>query len=217
MRTFLLSLAALLFLATATVTGRLVSRRALVDDTALVATSSAFGKLGAVLADLLWLQLDRYHHIWMYQGNDWTTDRDYLQQLWLITRLKPGFAEAYISGGNHLAINLGAPEAGLDLLREGLLRCPGDDRIVWEYAVTLWSTDQQGPRATQEAVWDYMRLFRNRRGRVAEPWNSTNCQILLKTTFQESTGRRNHEAISRRYESRSEFIRDAGRVELWPL
>jgi len=212
----ILPFAALLLFTVAYFAGSAVSTQAVEDETASIVASSGLGKLGSVLGDLLWLQLDQYHHLWMYEGNDWTTDRDYLQQLWLITRLNPGFAEAYLSGGNHLAVNLGAPGAGVDLLRRGLENCPGNDRLIWEYAIVLWRTDYLGARATQEAVWDYMGLFRGRRGRVEEPWNYTNSHILLSTAFRECTARRNFGVISRRYDSRSEFIRDAGRVDLWP-
>jgi hypothetical protein len=215
MKHLLLPLAALLLFSVAYLSGAEVSTQVVEDETASIIVSSGLGRLGAVLGDLLWVQLDQYHHMWMYQGNDWTTDRDYLQQLWLITRLNPGYAEAYLSGGNHLAVNLGAPEAGVELLRRGLANCPGNDRLVWEYAIVLWRTDYLGARATQEAVWDYMELFRSRRGRMQEPWNYANCLILLSTTFRECTTRRNFDVISRRYNSRSEFIRDAGRVDLW--
>jgi len=216
MRSFALPIVALLLLTTAFITGREVSRYALQDDTAAEFASSGLGKLGAILADLLWLQLDQYHHIWMYQGNDWTTSTEYLPQLWLITRLNPGFAEAYIAGGNHLAVNLGEPEAGVALLQAGIRNCPENDRVAWEYAVVLWRTGQLGPRATQEATWRYMDMVRRSRFDVAEPWNYTNCSILLKASFREQQDRENHSAIARRYQFRSEFIRDAGRVGLWP-
>jgi len=215
MRTLLLPSTAILLFLVAFMAGSEVSRVAVEDPTASIVAASGLGKLGAVLGDLLWLQLDQYHHMWMYNGNDWTTDRDYLQQLWLITRLNPGFAAAYLSGGNHLAINLGAPEAGVNLLRRGIRNCPGNDLLIWEYAVVLWRTDYLGPRATQEAVWDYMDLMRSRRGNVEEPWNYTNCHLLLSTTFKECTSRRSYDVFARRYDSRSEFIRDARRVNLW--
>jgi hypothetical protein len=216
MRTLILPSTALLLFLLAFLAGSEVSRFAVEDPTASIVAASGLGKLGAVLGDLLWLQLDQYHHMWMYCGNDWTTDRDYLQQLWLITRLNPGFADAYITGGNHLAINLGAHEAGVDLLRRGIRNCPGNDRLIWEYAVVLWKTDYSGPRAAQEAIWEYMDLMRSRRGLLEEPWNYANCHILLKTIFLECPERRNFNVISNRYHLRSEFIRDAGRVNLWP-
>jgi len=215
-RSATLPVTAVLLFAAVYLSGDLVSRRVVEDPTAGIVASEGLGRLGAVLGDLLWLQLDDYHHITMYQGYDWTTDRTYLQQLWLISRLNPGFPETYLTGGNHVAVNLGAPEEGLDLLRRGLENCPGDDRIVWEYAIVLWRTGHEGPRSTMEAVWDYMDLVRRRRMDVQEPWNYANCHILLKTVLLEDTLRRNSRFLSDRYQSRSEFLRDLGRVALWP-
>ncbi len=100
---------AVVFLFIAVVSGRIAGETAWENEAASEAVSSGAGEIGSILADILWLQLDQYHHIWMYQGNEWTTATDYLPQLWLIIKLDPTFAEAYIDGGYHLVRNLGHP------------------------------------------------------------------------------------------------------------
>ena len=207
---------AVIFLAAAVVFGRLATGSyTRGNPQAAEALSSGSRQIGTVLADVLWLQLDRYHHIWMYQGYDWATATDYLPQLWLITKLDPDFAEAYIDGGYHLGVNLGYPEEGLELLDQGVINCPDDEEVFWEKAVVLWETNYRGYRATHEAVWDYLRLVSKKRGDIAHPWNEANANMLLEFTFEEDSLRRNHMRIAERYSNRTDFIRFARRSGLW--
>lgn len=207
---------ALLFLVVAFFSGAIADRMITADGTAAQALDSGLSRLGSVVADLLWLELDKYHHLGMYQGVDWTANTDYLPQLWLITRLNPGFVDAYLTGGYHLAVNLGMPAEGIALLQRGLLNCPADDRIRWEYTTVLWETNYLGPRATQESAWTYLDIVRRRRGNVQEIWNEPNAELILKAAFLADSTRMHSVSIAHRYQSRSEFIRDAGRVNLWP-
>ncbi len=210
-----LYLSALLFLIIAVVSGRIASESAGGNEIASEAVSTGTGQIGGLLADILWLQLDQYHHIWMYQGNEWITATDYLPQLWLIIKLDPGFAEAYIDGGYHLAINLNMPEEGLELLGEGARQCPDNERILWEKATVLWETDFYGTRVTHEAVWNYLDLVKRKRGQITEPWNEANAAMILEFTFEEDTLRRNNLRISERYADRCDLIRFARREGFW--
>jgi len=207
---------ALLLLLTAILSGAAVSRRFFDDGTAARALDSSLGRLGSIVADILWMQLDDYHHLEMYQGLDWTTNTKYLPQLWLITRLNPDLVDAYLTGGNHLAVNLGMPEEGIALLQRGLRNCPDDTRLVWEYTAVLWLTDYLGPRATQEAAWRFLNLIRRRRGDIEEIWNEPNAELVLRGAFNLDSTRMHSDRISVRYLDRSEFIRDAGRNAIWP-
>ncbi len=185
------------------------------NEIASEAVSSSVGEIGSVLADALWLQLDQYHHIWMYQGNDWVTATDYLPQLWLIVKLDPTFADAYVDGGYHLAINLGRQEEGLELLNEGIRRCPGNEKILWEKLIVLWKSGYFGYRATEEAAWAYLDLVKKKRGQIVEPWNEANASMILQFTFEDDSLRLNHTRISERYAERSDFTRFA-RSEFFP-
>jgi len=210
-----LYLLAVLFLSIAVISGRIAGKTARENETASEAVSSGLDEIGGTLADLLWLQLDRYHHIWMYQGNEWMTATDYLPQLWLIIKLDPTFTEAYIDGGYHLTINLGHPEEGIRLLEEGVRQCPDDERMRWERLVVLWQSNYYGCRAIQEAAWDYMNLVKGKRGQIVEPWNEANASLILELCFENDTLRYNHMRISERYAERCDFIRFASRNDLW--
>jgi len=211
-----LYLLALLFLAAAVLLGIVASGRGLRGSRAgEEAIRAGTGELGTVIADLLWLQLDRYHHIWMYQGNQWATATDYLPQLWLITRLDPDFAEAYIDGGYHLAVNLGHVEDGLELLYSGRRNCPESEGILWEILAVVCETGHGGPRAAHEAAWDYLRLVARKRGHITEPWNEANADLILEFTFQDDSSRVNHERLARIYEGRTTLIRYARSRDLW--
>ncbi len=214
-RDLLLILAALAFLAIAVVSGALVSRETASRNVAGQAVESGLHYFGSFMADILWLKLDQYHHIWMYQGTDWSTATDYLPHLWLIVRLDPNYVMAYVDGGYHLAVNLGAEEEGIELLERGLRYNPRDEALLWEYAVVLWATEYYGPRRAAEASWDYLDLTRRNRGMMAMPWNEPNAQILLRDAFRRDSLRANADRIAERYQRRSEFIRDANRVDMW--
>jgi hypothetical protein len=206
---------ALIFLSMAVLSGRITGELAGDNETASAVLSSGAERIGGVLASVLWLQLDRYHHIWMYQGNDWVTDTEYLPQLWLITKLDPTFAEAYIDGGYHLVINLGHPEEGFELLQEGVIQCPDNERMLWERAVVLWETNYYGPRATCQAAWAYIDLIRSKRGVISEPWNEANAYFIIGSAFEKDVSRLNSSRIARRYDERCSFIRSARIEGLW--
>jgi hypothetical protein len=164
--------------------------------------SSGFEEIRIFLADLLYLQIDRYHHIMTYQGYDWRVITDYLPQLWLITKLNPTFSEAYIEGGNHLAVNLGYVEEGLQVLREGLRNCPNDPAIVWEYAYVSWKTGALPPRELSMSLWNFLALERRSDLLAVElTWytNAMNARRLLWWTFEDYTDHADHIRIAECY------------------
>lgn len=200
-------LLALFFLSVAVISGRIAVEIEDENAPASMAVSSGLDEIGGILADILWLQLDRYHHIWMYQGNDWVTATDYLPQLWLILELSPGFEQAYVDGGYHLAVNLNEYEKGIELLRRGARNCPWSEYVLWENAVVLWETGYCGSRETEEAAWQYLRLVRRKRGRIVDPWNEANANLILQLEFEQDSTRRNNIAISDHYSHRCEILR----------
>lgn len=213
---------AVVFLFISVVSGRIATDNTWKNEAASQAVSSGAGEIGAILADILWLQLDRYHHIWMYQGNEWMTATDYLPQIWLIIKLDPTFEEAYIDGGYHLTINLGHIEEGLRLLQEGVRQCPDSERMLWERLIVLWQSNyygssaiQDSSRAIQEAAWDYMALVKHKRGQISDPWNEANASLIIGFSFENDSLRRNHMEISERYSQRCSFIRFASQSGFW--
>ncbi|MBN2585898.1 MAG: hypothetical protein JXA64_01840 [Candidatus Fermentibacteraceae bacterium] len=206
-RELFLYLFAVLFLALAVVTGSLASSgRHCGNDAAEATVTAGVGEIGRVLADILWLQMDRYHHIWMYQGRDWTSATDYLPQLWLVIRLNPGFPDAYIDGAYHLGINLGFPEESMRLLQQGVRNCPDNEGVYWERLIVLWQSNYLGTRETRLAAWDYLDLVRRKGGNISDPWNEANAAMIIGFTFQDDTLRRNSSRLAERYIERREFM-----------
>jgi hypothetical protein len=171
--------------------------------------SSGLREVRTFLADLLYLQLDRYHHILLYQGYDWKVVTDYLPQLWLVTRLDPSFGEAYADGGYHLAINLGHVEDGIELLLMGMENCPDDPDVSWEYAYVTWKTGSLSRREQVESVWSYLRLERrlDMSASVIERYtNAMNACRLLWWTFEDYAGRADNTRIAERYRRRVDVM-----------
>ncbi len=213
-RELYLYLFAVLFLAVAVVTGSLATAGQQGENRAAEATVTAgVGEIGRVLADILWLQIDRYHHIWMYEGRDWVTATDYLPQLWLVIKLNPGFPDAYIDGAYHLGINLGLPEESMRLLEQGVRNCPDNERMLWERLIVLWQSNYLGTRETRMAAWDYLDLVRRKGGNISEPWNEANAAMIIGFTFQDDTLRRNSARLAVRYSERRELMSLARRTD----
>jgi hypothetical protein len=168
-------------------------------------TSAAFEELRGVLADILFLQLDQYHHIWIYQGNPWHTATDYLPQIWLIARLDPQFIEVYVDGAYHLAVNLGRPDEGMELLREGMAANPDNEDLMWEYAFLIQQLEESSPEARLEACWDLLHLARRRSG-TDDPLREKNVCDLLEIIFRDEAVRRGAERISSRYQRRQRML-----------
>ncbi len=201
----------ILFFSVAVITGRIaVLENQYRDTTASRAFNAGAGQLGEVIADFLWLDMDRYHHIWMYQGHDWKTATDYLPQLWLVTKLNPDFPDAYVDGSYHLAVNLGNFQEGIRLLDRGMRNCPDNEKIYWEKLQILWQTGNGSPRQVRLAAWDYLDLVRRKSGDIAEPWNEANAYMITGFTFRDDSTRRNSPVLSRRYDQRADFLRSAG-------
>lgn len=196
-------LAAALLLAAAVMLGRMATADNPAGNTAARQTLDAGTReLGRILADLLWIEIDNYHHILMFQDYDWMTTAEYLPQLWLVIHLAPDFPDAYIDAGNHLAVNLGMPDEGLRVLDRGISNCPDNEKIFWERLVVLWMTDHEGAESTRMAGWDYLDLVRRKRGEIEEPWNEANASMIISFTFLEDTLRASAGRLALRYEER---------------
>lgn len=208
MRSVHLLLLSAVFLVVAIVAG--TAATGLADSTgqeraARETTSAAFDELKGILADILFLQLDQYHHIWMYQGNPWHTATDYLPQIWLVARLDPHFVEVYVDGAYHLAVNLDCPEEGMELLREGMASNPDNEDLMWEYAFLNQQLEGSDPEVRLGACWDLLRLARRRSG-MREPRREKNVCDLLQIIFRDQTLRRGAERLSARYERRQQML-----------
>ncbi len=198
-RTALALLVAAAALAAAVISGREASRQVSGGSPSLDVLSSGLNRIAEFTGDVIYLRIDDYHHIWMYQGHEWTEATDYLPMVWLVSRLKPEYARNYINGGHHLAVNLGRVGEGVRFMRRGLRKCPNSLDLVWEYAVVLWRTGYGTLYERQKAVWRYLRMVRRLRGDSDEPWNEYNSLMVLAELFEADTGRANHVRIAAIY------------------
>jgi hypothetical protein len=188
------------------VLGNAVSSEASIDLSGhMEVFSSGFDEIKRIAANVLYLQLDEYHHIMMYQGYEWVTVTDYLPHLWLITRLNPEFPDPYKDGGYHLAVNLGFTDEGIELLRSGLLHCPDDPGISWEYAYVCWEVEYGSLRSRQENAWRFLELCGELDLTAADMEQHTsmmNANRLLKFMFEDESSRSGSPCIASHYERR---------------
>jgi len=188
------------------VSGNAVSREASIDLSGhMEVFSSGFDEIKRIAANVLYLQLDEYHHITIYQGSEWVTVTDYLPHLWMITRLNPGFPDPYVEGGYHLAVNLGYTDEGIELLKRGLLHCPDDTGISWEYAYVCWEMEYGSLQSRQDNVWRFLELCGELDLTAADVDQHTsmmNANRLLKFMFEDESSRSGSQGIALHYERR---------------
>jgi len=176
----LLPALSLLLLAGAVFSGNLVSGRVRVDTFQHVqAMGSGFQRLKHFIASALYLQLDDYHHIEMYQGSSWPEVTDYLPQMWLIARLDPHFTDVYTDASYHLAINLGHVEEGMEFIRDGLEKNPDSLDVRYEYTYLLWETGTGTPGEIIESCLGYNELMRRNLGDHKQPYCERSTTVLL--------------------------------------
>ena len=193
-------LVAALALAASFPAGREASRISSEESTSLRVFGSGLDEIRNFLGDLIYLRIDDYHHIWMFQGNDWRSATDYLPMVWLVSRLKPEYAQNYVDGGHHLALNLGLVDEGVEFMQRGLRMCPGDLTLAWEYAVVLWKAEYSTSRTRQLAMWHYMDLVRRQGGDAESPWNEYDGLMVLRELFAEGATRCGAHRISGVYD-----------------
>ncbi|MBN1433515.1 hypothetical protein JW921_02075 [Candidatus Fermentibacterales bacterium] len=208
MRTHQLLILSVLFLLAAVFSGTATISHDLSgqEQAARESACSGFAAARQALADLLYIQLDHYHHIWMYQGHSWTEATDYLPQIWLIVKLDPGFADVYADGAYHLAVNLDEPERGMELLETGLRNIPDSEELIWQYAFLNHEIEEGSPEAVISGCLDLFRLSRRRDG-LEEPMLEKNACILIADALEECTLRANAPRLAQRYDRRGDLLR----------
>lgn len=181
----LIPAASLIFLAGAVLSGASVSGRIQVDTFHHVeAVGSGFQRLKHFVASAIYLQLDDYHHIEMYQGIDWREVTDYLPQMWLIAKLDPHFTDVYTDASFHLAVNLGRVEEGMEFIREGLSHNPDSLNIRFQYAYLLWETGSGTPDEIIRECLAYRDLMRRNQGDDRQPYGEGSSATLLGLVFE---------------------------------
>lgn len=203
----------LAFLGIAVLAGATASDRAPESSRAAEAASGASGLLRGILADALLIQMDNYHHIWIFNGGDWRVDTGYLEHLWLVSRLKPDIPSVYADGGYHLAVNLGLVEEGLAFLDRGIRCCPDDMELLWVREVVIWQCLPGEHDMLEKACLDYLAAVRARRLPVGS--NEMNTNLILGWTLESDSARSNHAVLGRRYLARADIM--SGLHVLWGI
>lgn len=94
------------------------------------------GQFRTVMANLLWIKLENYHHEFIAKHSDWTRNTDAMGLARLITRLDPHFPEAYATGARMLVGNDKVKEAKA-YLEEGVENNPNSMMMHDELATLL--------------------------------------------------------------------------------
>jgi hypothetical protein len=112
-------------------------------------TSAAYalaGEFRAVIANLLWIKVEKYHHEFIRTNSDYRADKDILPLIKVITDLDPSFVEAYLLGGWMLSMGLHREQEGILYLKEGIQNNP-DSMALSEVLGTVYARKLNQPRA----------------------------------------------------------------------
>lgn len=106
------------------------------SDTGQSVAVALAGQFRTVIANLLWIKLENYHHEFIAHNSDWTQNRDAMGLSRLITKMDPHFPEAYACGGRMLSGNHREHEA-IAFLEEGIKNNPNSILLHDELATLL--------------------------------------------------------------------------------
>ena len=82
------------------------------------------GEFRIVIANLLWIKVEQYHHEFEQKNANWTQNKDLLSFTDIITKLDPKFEEAYMVGCQIYAMGYKKPLKGIEYLERGLEYSP---------------------------------------------------------------------------------------------
>lgn len=112
-----------------------LSFKAGIENPDLTRTNMPIYILGStrnILADILWIRIDLYHHSWEWGGNYWSNNQNLIMLYRIVSYLNPNQEKAYAQGAYHLAFNLHKEKEALEFLKEGLANNPDSYDINFE-------------------------------------------------------------------------------------
>jgi hypothetical protein len=196
------------FLGLALLAGIAIRDAAEEGSDALVPVGESLEQVRSLAADYLFLKIDQYHHMWIYEGNDWTSIPEYLPLIWLIVELKPDFREAYSDGSYQLAVNLGYVDEGLELISEGIRNCPGDPGLRWDKLVIVWQTGAGNPQERRVAGWDLAGLIRRECPSSRPSLAERNSLYVISWLYEADSTRARAGRLESRYSTRARIAAD---------
>lgn len=103
------------------------------------------GEFRSVIANVLWIKVERYHHEYIRTNADWRADKEILPLIKVITDLDPHFVDAYLCGSWMLCMGLDRTDEGVAYLKEGIQNNP-DNLSVFEILGTVYAHKLHQPR-----------------------------------------------------------------------
>ena len=102
------------------------------------------GEFRSVIANLLWIKVERYHHEFIQTNANWRANKEVLPLVKVITDLDPHFTDAYVLGSWMLCMGLDRTDEGIDYLKEGVQNNP-DNMAVNEIMGTIYARKLDQP------------------------------------------------------------------------
>lgn len=143
------------------------------------------GEFRSVIANLLWIKVERYHHEFIQTNGDWRANKEILPLVKVITDLDPHFTDAYILGGWMLCMGLDRCDEGVSYLKEGASNNP-HNMAVHEVLGTIYARKLKQP----EKALPYLRKAQQL---SADDWDRRRMRRLINTVrvMQDQTHRTN--------------------------
>ena len=131
------------------------------------------GEFRTVIANVLWIKVEKYHHEYIRANRDWRADADVLPLMKMITDLDPHFVEAYLCGSWMLCTGLNRTHDGLAYLNEGLTNNPSSREINEQFAILYARKLQQPSKA--------LPYLRRAYDLATDPWDRGRLRRLMKS------------------------------------
>ncbi|MDO8681877.1 MAG: hypothetical protein Q7N50_00135 [Armatimonadota bacterium] len=127
------------------------------------------GEFRSVIANVLWIKVEKYHHEFIRTNTNWRANKEILPLVKVITDLDPHFVDAYLLGSWMLCMGMDRTNEGIEYLKEGVHNNP-DNMAVHEIMGTIYARKLNQPgkalpylrRAYQLSAddWDRKRMRR---------------------------------------------------------
>lgn len=109
------------------------------------------GEFRAVLANLLWIKADSYHHEFIERNPNWCEDKELLGLMRMITALDPRFEEAYSTGAYVLLYGYHDTPKSVAYLMQGIAANPRSQELNRLAAIIYAHNLKQPERALSYA------------------------------------------------------------------
>mgnify|MGYP005840255981 FL=1 len=137
------------------------------------------GEFRTVLANLLWIKADQYHHEFVRHHRKWTANQELKGLLDLVILLDPHFVEAYETQAYIYANGCGDVPKALRIVRQGISRNPRAHEL-YQIAAIFYASRLKDPRS----ALPYARLGLKY---APDDWYRTRARRLLRTVEEMAT------------------------------